>query len=211
MGADGYRVVVVLNIEGGIYPREDARSLPFHHADASAQADSHLIHWISAQLPLGAGLGCIFTAPQFPALAPLHPRFAAQALALFTFVSSFGQVSSATWLFALLSHTESQNQTFGIVLGDSILQNVLMHRLPRSFVESALDKHGGSSFATSAIPQIAALPEPLRADVRRAFAAACRVVWWCMLPLGLLGLATNLGVVELPLHEEVDDELTWED
>jgi hypothetical protein len=102
-------------------------------------------------------------------------------------------------------------QTFGIVIGDSILQNVLISKLPPSFVSTVLDYHGGSSFATSVIPQVAALPEPMRSQVRQAFGEACRVVWWCMLPLSIAGLLTNLGVVALPLHEEVDDELMWEE
>jgi hypothetical protein len=148
------------------------------------KADSHTALWIGVQLPLGVGLGCIFTAPQFPVLAPLHPRWAAQALALFTFVSSLGQ-------------------TFGIVLGDSILQNELLHRLPLTFTSNL---PGGASSAVTSVAQIASLPEPLRTQVRVAFADGCRVVWIAMIPLAVVGLATSLGLKGLPLHEETDAE-----
>lgn len=77
----------------------------------SFQADSHACTWIGVQIPLGIGLGINFTAPQFPALAPLHPRLAAQALALFTFASSFGQVSASAsiWYYMKLRRDDADN------------------------------------------------------------------------------------------------------
>lgn len=54
--------------------------------------NSKPILWICLQFPIGAGLGILFTVPQFAVLAPLDTKFAAQALALYTFASSFGQV-----------------------------------------------------------------------------------------------------------------------
>lgn len=49
------------------------------------------------QFPIGAGLGILFTVPQFPTLAPLDTKLAAQALALYTFASSFGQVRDSNY------------------------------------------------------------------------------------------------------------------
>ena len=97
----------------------------------------------------------------------------------------------------------SLGQTFGIVVGDSILQNELLHRLPPAFTLTL--PHGVSS-AVTAVSHIAALPEPLRSQVRVAFADGCRVVWIWMIPLAAVGLATSLGLKGLPLHEEIDSE-----
>ena len=66
----------------------------FMSSDIYLQWDSKPALWIILQLPIGAGLGILFTVPQFPLLAPLDTHLAAQALALYTFASSFGQVTS---------------------------------------------------------------------------------------------------------------------
>ncbi|KAM0749940.1 iron permease [Meredithblackwellia eburnea MCA 4105] len=141
--------------------------------------------WIGAQIPLGIGLGINFTAPQFPVLAPLHPRWAAQALALFTFVSSFGQ-------------------TFGLVIGDAVLQNRLHKLLPPSAAFLAANMSADSP--VSSIPFISTLEEPLRSEVREAFSMSCRTVWIVLLPLAAVGVVTCLGLKAYELHEETDEE-----
>ena len=62
----------------------------------------------------------------------------------------------------------------------------------------------GTSVAYSIIPIIHTLEEPLRSQVRTAFAEGCRGVWQMLIGLGAAGLAASLLMKSLPLHTSLD-------
>ncbi|PSR83956.1 hypothetical protein PHLCEN_2v5560 [Hermanssonia centrifuga] len=97
----------------------------------------------------------------------------------------------------------SSNDAWGITIGSTILQNQLAHNLPPSF----LSELQGVEIVYSAIPQIANLTEPLKDDVRRAFAQSLAVLWKVMIAISGLGLLSSLLMMEMPLQSVLDD--TW--
>ncbi|KAJ7065624.1 iron permease [Mycena amicta] len=150
------------------------------------RADSPQHLWIGLQIPLCVGLGMLFSCPVFPILAPLHPSRAASALALWTFTRSFFQA-------------------WGITIGGTILQNELAKKLPAAFVAQF---PGGVEIAYAAIPLIAPLEEPLKQQVRVAFADSLRVVWLVMTGISALGLASCFLLKEIPMGTEIDETYT---
>lgn len=63
----------------------------------------------------------------------------------------------------------------------------------------------GVALAYSAIPLIATLEDPLRTEVRQAFADSIRVIWQVMIGIAALGLLISLPMKALPLHTQVDE------
>ena len=116
-----------------------------------------------------------FTATVFPLLAPLPVSRTAAALAFYSFSRTFAQA-------------------WGITIGATILQNRLARTLPAAFLSRF---PAGAEIAYAAIPQIAALDEPLRDEVREAFAQSLKVVWETM--LGICGV----GLLSVGLMREV--------
>jgi hypothetical protein len=64
-----------------------------------------------------------------------------------------------------------------------------MRRLPKTFTEKLPE---GVQAAYAIIPQIKNLPEPLRRDVRQAFAESTAVIWYALLGVAAIGLLSNL-------------------
>lgn len=91
-----------------------------------------------------------------------------------------------------------------MTIGTTVLQTQLAKRLPEAFVEQF---PGGVAIAYSAIPVIPTLAEPLRTQVREAFADSVRVIWLVMIGVAALGLLSSLFMKGLPLHTQVDE--TW--
>lgn len=106
----------------------------------------------------------------------------ASALSFFIFVRSFFQA-------------------WGITIGSTVLQNQLRIRLPQSF----LNDIQGVEIAYAVIPQIPTLPEPLKDEVRAAFAQSLDVLWEVMVAVAGLGFLSSLLMKELPLQSVVDD------
>nr|VWP00177.1 Polyketide synthase/peptide synthetase [Ganoderma boninense] len=141
--------------------------------------------YIGFQIPLGIGLGILWIATQFPILAPLPFSNSAYALAFWIFVRNFAN-------------------SWGVVAGGAILQNVLSHNLPASYLVTLPRNR---EFAYAIIPHIRRLPEPLKGQVREAFADGTRLVWWVMLGLSVAGLATCLLMREVEIKTSMDE--TW--
>ncbi|ORY69454.1 iron permease [Leucosporidium creatinivorum] len=139
--------------------------------------------WVGYPIVMGLGLGIIYAATNFPVLAPLKPSQQPHAMAFYGFVRSFGQV-------------------FGIAIGSTILQNQLTKNLPAEFTAQL---GGSAEIAFSSIPLIADLAEPLRTEVRAAFANSIQTIWQVL--IGLSGLAFLLSFLmrSLPLTSEVDE------
>ncbi|KAG8991622.1 hypothetical protein FRB90_001277 [Tulasnella sp. 427] len=141
--------------------------------------------WIGFQIVTGVGMGIIWSAPQFPILASLPVTKSAQALALYSFVRSY-------------------SQTWGVTIGATILQNELKKKLPEAYL--AQFPWEGAEIAYAVIPQIPGLPEPVKTEVRDAFAASFRPIWLTMVALSVLGLLCVVGMQELVMHKRTDDE-----
>ena len=95
-----------------------------------------------------------------------------------------------------------------MTIGTTVLQTQLAARLPPAFV-GALD--GGASIAYAAVPRIAALPEPLRTEVRVAFADSLRVLWQVMTGIAGVGVLASAFMRGLPLSGAVDDKWGMEE
>ena len=93
-------------------------------------------------------------------------------------------------------------QTWGITIGSAILQNRLVSTLPAQF--TALFP-AGVQIAYAAIPVIRTLPEPLRGQVRTAFAESLKVVWQTMIGLCGLGLLSVAMMKEVPMQRMTDE------
>lgn len=141
--------------------------------------------YIGSQVPLGVGLGIVWISTQFPILAPLPVSNSAHALAFFTFLRCFAQ-------------------SWGIVVGGTILQNTLLRELPPDF---AARFPQGVQIAYAVIPTINGLQEPLRTQVRAVFARATRLIWRVMLGVSGAGLLTVLLMREEKLRQDMDG--TW--
>ena len=124
-----------------------------------------------------------YPAPVFPILAPLPVERSASALAFFTFVRSFAQ-------------------TWGITISATILQNELKRKLPAAFVSQFPD---GVEIAYAAIPIVRDLAEPLRTEVRVAFADSLSVIWKTMIGISGLGLLSVLFMREIVMRDNTDE------
>lgn len=93
------------------------------------------------------------------------------------------------------------SQTWGITISATILQNELKKHLPPAFVAEFPQ---GVEIAYAAIPIIPTLEEPLRTEVRVAFASAMSVVWKVMTGLAGGGLLTVFLLKEIPMHTATD-------
>ena len=117
-------------------------------------------------------------------MAPLPVKRNATALAFFAFTRAFAQ-------------------TWGITIASTILENELQKKLPASFVSQF---PGGTSIAYAAIPLIKNLPEPLRTQVRVAFADSMSVIWKTMVGICGAGLLSLLLLKEIPMNSDVNEK-----
>ncbi|KAJ3810408.1 iron permease [Lentinula lateritia] len=145
--------------------------------------NSAVHEWVGFQIVAGIGFGLLFTATTFPILAPLPVEHNASALAFFIFVRS---------LF----------QAWGVTIGAAVLQNELQSQLPSSFLAS-LDQ--GVELAYAIIPQVSFLDQPLKDEVRSAFAKSLIALWQTMTGIAGLGLLSSLIMKALPLQQTTDE------
>ncbi|KAJ7485019.1 iron permease [Mycena galericulata] len=146
-------------------------------------ADSTVGQWVGYQFVAAAGTGMIFAATVFPILAPLSVARTAAALGFFAFCRAFAQ-------------------TWGLTIASTILQNELAKNLPVAFTSQFA---AGFEIAYAAIPTIHALPEPLKSEVRAAFADSMRVVWRTMIGISGAGLLTCVLLTEVPMVQHTDE------
>ncbi|KAJ3871631.1 major facilitator superfamily domain-containing protein [Lentinula edodes] len=134
------------------------------------------------QALVGIGMGIIYVTAYFPVLAPIPVSQSAPALAFFTFLRNFALI-------------------WGITIGGTVLQNQLTTRLPSAFLA---EFPGGTQIAFEVIPSVRNLPQPLKDEVRHAFAASLQVLWNVLSGISGLGLLVSLLMEHLPLHTSVD-------
>jgi hypothetical protein len=85
---------------------------------------------------------------------------------------------------------------WGVTIGGAVLQNELSKRLPPALLAKI---SGPTDLAYALIPTIKTFEEPLRTEVRVAFADSLRVVWEVIAGIGALGLVVSLLMKALPL------------
>ncbi|RPD58543.1 MFS general substrate transporter [Lentinus tigrinus ALCF2SS1-6] len=146
-------------------------------------ADASAAQWVGYQILAAAGLGLGFVATVFPVLAPVPVTHTASALSLFSFTRAFAQ-------------------TLGVVTGTIILQSQLKSRLP-SELNGFFTGH--VELAHAAIPLIAGLADPLRRQVRVAFADSLKLVWDVMLGVSALGMLPGVLMREVRMERVTDD------
>jgi hypothetical protein len=83
------------------------------------------------------------------------------------------------------------------------LQNELKTNLPASFIAQFPQ---GVTIAYSTIPIIPALSSSLQDEVRNTFAEALKVVWLALLGISIAGYLFSLGMPQLELHSEIDED-----
>ena len=176
--------------------------------------------YIGFQIPLGVGLGILWISSQFPILAPLPFSNSAHALSFFTFIRCFAQVRSYRFLswelrvscifFFLLTSFCNQilfalvrTQSWGIVVGGTILQNELLKNLPADFTAQFPQ---GVQIAYAVIPTIKDLDEPRKEAVRAVFAHAVRLIWRVMIGISGAGLLSCLLMKEEQLRTDMDEQ-----
>ncbi|KAF7799682.1 hypothetical protein EIP86_010922 [Pleurotus ostreatoroseus] len=152
-------------------------------------AETLLARVIGLSVLEGVGMGILYASTYFPVLAPLPVSENAHALAFFSFCRSFALI-------------------WGVTIGTAVLQTQLKKRLPTEFITMFPE---GVSIAYSSIPVINSLEEPLRTQVREAFAQSIAVIWKVNIGIAGLGLLSSLAMKGLPLHTEVDDKWGLED
>lgn len=150
---------------------------------AIIHSDAGVNLWAPLPIPWSAGIGTLYSAATFPVLAPLPPSMAGQALAFQAFCRSLGGV-------------------FGITIGSTTLANELAQRLPAEYVAGLA---GGTAGAYADIPNIGALAEPLRGQVRVAFGESIRVIWVVLIPFGFVGLVMCVFMRQIELQSETDE------
>jgi hypothetical protein len=69
----------------------------------------------------------------------------------------------------------------------------------------------GVEIAFSTIPIIPTLSEPFKDQVRDTFAEALKVVWQVTLGIALAGFLCSLGMRQLQLHTDIDEDWGRED
>ncbi|KAI9063905.1 iron permease [Trametes sanguinea] len=147
------------------------------------KADSSTAEWAGYQVVTAIGVGIIWASTVFPILAPISVTRFAAALVFYNFCRTF-------------------SQTWGISITASILQNELKSHLPAKFVAQF---PAGVEIAYAAIPAIRTLPEPLKTEVRVAFASVMSVVWKAMIGFSGAGFLTLFLLREVPMQKYTDD------
>ena len=93
-------------------------------------------------------------------------------------------------------------QTWGITISSTILQNELKKNLPAEFVSRFPQ---GLEIAYAAIPKIEGLPEPLRTEVRVAFATSMSMIWKTMIGISGLGILSLFLLKEVEMKAHTDE------
>ncbi|KAI9452641.1 Mfs1.2 [Lactarius psammicola] len=148
------------------------------------RADSDIAKSVGLQLVIGGGVGIIYVVSLFPILASIPVTQSAPAMALYVFSRNFGYI-------------------WGVTVGGAILQNELKNNLPTSFLEQFPQ---GVELAFAAIPSIPTLEQPLKDEVRNTFGEALKVVWQVVLGITGAGFVSSLGMRQLQLHTNIDED-----
>lgn len=102
-----------------------------------------------------------------------------------------------------IGNTHPRSQTWGVTISATILQNELKRNLPAAFVQ---DFPSGVEIAYAVIPQIPSLEEPLRSEVRAAFAQSMATIWKVLAGLSGAGFLASFLLREVPMQTYTDEK-----
>ncbi|KAH8831304.1 MFS multidrug transporter [Flagelloscypha sp. PMI_526] len=145
--------------------------------------------WIGYQMIVAAAIGVLYNATIFPALASLPIEQTARIVAFQSFVISFAQ-------------------TWGLTISASILQNRLLKTLPSSFILDYLS--GEADVAVALIQQIPSLPDPIKGEVKGAFASSMSTIWRAMAIVSIIGFLFLALMREVPMRANTDPKYSLE-
>ncbi|KAI0297883.1 iron permease [Multifurca ochricompacta] len=148
------------------------------------RADTSIAKSVGFQLVIGGGVGIIYVVSLFPILASIPVTHSAPAMALYVFSRNFGYI-------------------WGVTVGGAILQNELKGKLPASFLAQFPQ---GVEIAFATIPIIPTLEQPFKDQVRNTFGEALKVVWQVVLGIACAGFLSSLGMRQLELHTNIDED-----
>ncbi|THH32203.1 hypothetical protein EUX98_g2003 [Antrodiella citrinella] len=176
------------------------------------RADSVKAFAVGLCIPFSVGAGILYSATYFPVLSPLPVTENAHALAFFGFCRSFAGVRTFySFLINVRILTDTLLKVWGVSIGAAILQNELGKHLPAEFLQSIVGEGNSPDSSNvnliySVIPLIKGLPEPLKHEVRVAFADAFTVIWKTMVGISAIGLLASLLMRDVPMHKFVDEK-----
>lgn len=90
-----------------------------------------------------------------------------------------------------------------MTISATILQNKLKRKLPQEFLQ---ELSGGVEIAFAVIPALPALPEPLRTEVRVAFAESLATIWKVLAGISAAGFLAVMLMREVPMPTFTDDQ-----
>ncbi|KAF9241322.1 MFS general substrate transporter [Melanogaster broomeanus] len=134
---------------------------------------------------VGIGIGIQYATTMYPIQAPLPVTQNAPALAFMWFLRSFAGV-------------------WGVTIGNTVLQNELVKRLPSDFTSTIPDADAGLAYVL--IPELPLLQPQLLAQVEDAFAGGMMVIWQVLFGIAGLGLLCSLPMKGLPLTKSLDEQ-----
>ena len=83
-----------------------------------------------------------------------------------------------------------------------MLQNQLQDHLPADYLQTL---PRGVNIAYAVVPGISGLPEPLRGEIRLAFAQGLSLLWKVLAGVSGAGLLASLAMREIPMHTVTDE------
>lgn len=144
--------------------------------------------WIFITAVPGFGLGSLFLSQAVATQAASEKRHIAIASALSPFFRTMGQA-------------------LGIVVGNTIIQNILQDKLRNSSMKVL--RNSAQKLTTHAINFPAILPTldiAVRQELSHLFLESLRGVWWCLTGCSLAALALSLAVTRFDISGSRSDE-----
>lgn len=166
-----------------------------------------LMSMVGADTPIGpiivysiivtGGGGALYAITDFPVLAPLAVTDNGRAIAFYMFVRTFATVSCDYLQCKFIIHM--LHQSWGLTVAGSVVQNQLQRRLPENLGINV------ASFAYNVVPEIKGMSEPLKSELRVAFADSISVLWQTMIGVAGIGFLACFLMEEVQMKSELDE------
>ena len=132
------------------------------------------------QVVEGIGMGILFTTLQLACQASQSQENVGMAVAIFTFIRSFGG-------------------TFGVAICGVIFENVFNQIISRRSVSIPSDYLISGSEAAQFVPMLPSIPSSVQYVFRYIYADSLRLVWWVMASAMALGFLVSLLARDISL------------
>lgn len=149
--------------------------------------DTSVVQYVFLNLVSGLGMGILFPATAFPIQAANANKDQAFAVAMYTFMRSFGQA-------------------IGVAVGGVIFQNQIARKL-RAYPDLAGQATEYSKDASSLVRVIKAMPAGLAKDqLRQGYADSLRTVYAVLCGVAFIGFVLSFFIEEIPLDRALETE-----